>query len=279
MSTMNEADKVAKASTFGAAVRRWAGKDFVWLSAFLLVCTGLYFSGNLFAETAFRIPPPVVDVEDVVPAGSPAGGSPSGSPSGAASGHQTMVVAGGCFWGVQAVFQHTKGVIQAVSGYAGGQADTASYDKVTSGRTGHAESVQVTFDPAQVSYGELLHIFFSVIHDPTQLNRQGPDVGTHYRSALFYVDEGQKQIAEKYIAQLGEAKAYPRKIVTEVTPLKGFYPAEGYHQDYATLHPESGYIITFDLPKIANLKSMFPERYRSEPQLVNQKSARLTKRQ
>lgn len=145
---------------------------------------------------------------------------------------------------------------------------------MTSDTTGHAESVQVTFDPAQVSYGQLLHIFFSVIHDPTQLNRQGPDVGTHYRSALFFVDQDQQEVARKYIAQLVEAKAYPRRIVTEVTPLPGFYPAEGYHQDYATLHPESGYIKTFDLPKIANLKTMFPENYRSEPQLVNRTRTR-----
>lgn len=265
MSTMNEAEKVAKASTFGAALRRWAGKDFVWLSAFLLAGTGLYFSGNLFAETAFRIPPPAVDVGGVGPAGSPA------------SGHHTMVVAGGCFWGVQAVFQHTKGVIQAVSGYAGGQADTASYDKVTSGRTGHAESVQVTFDPAQVSYGELLHIFFSVVHDPTQLNRQGPDVGSHYRSAIFFANETQQQVARQYIAQLDEAKAYGRRIVTEVTPLQGFHPAEAYHQDYATLHPQSGYIIAFDLPKIANLEKVFPDRYRSQPQLVGAARAALPK--
>jgi peptide-methionine (S)-S-oxide reductase len=255
-------------ATFARNLRRWASKDFVWLAAALVAGTGLYFSGNLFAESAFRIPAPAVDSAE----------SGSATPT-AGAGPQTAVFAGGCFWGVQGVFQHTKGVTQALSGYAGGQPETASYDKVTTDTTGHAESVQVTFDPAQVSYGQLLHIFFSVIHDPTQLNRQGPDVGTHYRSALFYVDEGQKQIAEKYIAQLEEAKAYPRRIVTEVTPLKGFYPAEGYHQDYATLHPESGYIIAFDLPKIANLKSMFPERYRSEPQLVNQKSARLTKQQ
>jgi peptide-methionine (S)-S-oxide reductase len=181
------------------------------------------------------------------------------------------------FWGVQGVFQHTRGVIQAVSGYAGGTAESANYDKVTTGTTGHAESVQVTFDPAQVTVGQLLHIYFSVIHDPTQLNRQGPDVGSHYRSAIFYSDDTQKQVAQKYIAQLDAVKAYPRKIVTEVTPLKGFYPAEAYHQDYATLHPDSGYIAAYDLPKIANLKTMFPDRYRAEPQLVGGKSAALAK--
>jgi len=232
-------------------VRRWAGKDLGWLAAFLLGGAALYFSGNLSAETAFKIPPPAVDSQDV-----------------GASGPQTLVLAGGCFWGVQGVFQHTRGVIQAVSGYAGGNGDTASYDKVTSGTTGHAESVQVTFDPTQVTYGQLLQIYFSVVHDPTQLNRQGPDVGSHYRSVIFYSDEAQQQVARKYIEQLDAAKAYPRKIVTQVTPLKGFYPAEAYHQDYATLHPESGYIAAFDLPKIANLKTMFPGQYRDKPQLV-----------
>ena len=270
------------------SLRRWAGKDYVWLGAALVVGVGLYFSGNLAAETAFKIPPPAADIADVAAgaaAASAAGSTPgttAASPPGAAprampGGTQTAVFAGGCFWGVQAVFQHTKGVIQAVSGYAGGKAETASYDKVTTDTTGHAESVQVTFDPAQISYGQLLQIYFSVIHDPTQLNRQGPDVGTYYRSALFHVDEAQQQVAQKYIAQLDDAKVYGKKIVTQVTPLRGFYPAEGYHQDYATLHPESGYIIAFDLPKIANLKTMFPQRYRAEPQLVNARSARLAK--
>jgi peptide-methionine (S)-S-oxide reductase len=262
-------------------LRRWAGKDFVWLAAFLVAGAGLYFSGNLSAETAFHIPPPAVDMKDVVPvpataaAAGPAA-TPSGGPeTGPGAEPQTMVLAGGCFWGVQAVFQHTRGVIQAVSGYAGGAADTASYDKVTSGTTGHAESVKVTYDPSQISYGQLLQIYFSVVHDPTQLNRQGPDVGSHYRSAIFVADEAQKQVAQKYIAQLDEAKAYPRRIVTEVAPLQGFYPAEAYHQDYATRHPEAGYIIAYDKPKIENLKKMFPERYRNEPQLVGAKSAGL----
>jgi peptide-methionine (S)-S-oxide reductase len=270
MNTMNmSSDSGSKSGRggIGAMLRRWASKDFVWLVAFLLAGAGLYFSGNLAAETAFRIPPPAVDLKDVGPA---AGAT-------AAGGQQTAVFAGGCFWGVQGVFQHTRGVIQAVSGYAGGKAETASYDKVTTDTTGHAESVQVTFDPAQVSYGQLLQIYFSVIHDPTQFNRQGPDVGTHYRSAIFYSDEGQKQVAEKYIAQLDAAKAYRKKIVTQMTPLDGFYRAEEYHQDYATLHPESGYIAAFDLPKIANLKSMYPQWYRAEPQLVNAKNARLAK--
>ena len=249
-------------------LRRWAGKDYVWLALFLLAGAGLYFSGNLAAETAFKIPPPAVDMKDL-PATAPATGAP------APGAHQTLVLAGGCFWGVQAVFQHTRGVIQAVSGYAGGKAETADYDKVTSGTTGHAESVHVTFDPSQVTYGQLLQIYFSVVHDPTQLNRQGPDIGSHYRSAIFFADDAQKQVAQKYIAQLDAAKAYPRKIVTEVAPLKGFYPAEAYHQDYATLHPDSGYIVAFDLPKIANLKTMFPDQYRSKPVLVGAKSAQV----
>jgi peptide-methionine (S)-S-oxide reductase len=181
---------------------------------------------------------------------------------------QTAVFAGGCFWGVQAVFQHTKGVLNAESGYAGGQKETAKYEMVGSGRTGHAESVQVTYDPKQISYGKLLQIFFSVAHDPTQLNYQGPDHGTQYRSAIFYRDDAQKQVAERYIAQLETAHAFPGKIVTQLTPLTGFYAAEDYHQDYATVHPDSGYIATFDLPKIGNLKTAMPEVYRAQPVLV-----------
>jgi len=274
MNTINEA---TKATVFGAALRRWAGKDYVWLSAFLLACAALYFSGNLFAETAFRIPPPAVDMKDVKLAAAtgptgPAGSNPA-TAAAAPANHQTLVLAGGCFWGVQAVFQHTKGVIQAVSGYAGGKAESANYEKVTGGDTGHAESVQVTFDPAQVSAGQLLHIFFSVIHDPTQLNRQGPDIGSHYRSAIFFADDAQKQVAQQYIAQLEEAKVYRGRIVTEVTPLQGFYPAEAYHQDYATLYPQQPYILAFDRPKIENLKTMFPERFRAEPHLVRAKTS------
>ena len=175
-----------------------------------------------------------------------------------ASGMQTAVFAGGCFWGVQGVFQHVNGVVQAVSGYAGGDKETAHYEMVSTGLTGHAESVKITYDPKKVSYGTLLQIFFSVAHDPTQLNRQDPDSGTQYRSAIFYTDAAQKQTAERYIAQLDAAKVYPSKIVTQVVPLPAFYPAEDYHQDYLTLHPEPGYIAHFDLPKIANLKSALP---------------------
>lgn len=181
---------------------------------------------------------------------------------------RTVVFAGGCFWGVQGVFQHTKGVLRAVSGYAGGRKETARYMLVGSGMTGHAEAVEVTYDPRQVSYGQLLQIYFSVVHDPTQLDRQGPDVGSQYRSAIFYGDEAQKQQAQAYIAQLDAAKVFKAKIATRLEPAKGFYAAEDYHQDYATLHPDSGYIATFDLPKIANLKKLFPQQYRETPVLV-----------
>ena len=185
---------------------------------------------------------------------------------------ETAVFAGGCFWGVQAVFQHTKGVLNAVSGYAGGEKATANYSLVGSGMTGHAEAVQVTYDPKQVSYGKLLQILFSVAHDPTQLNRQGPDAGTQYRSALFYRTDEQKRVTEQYIAQLDAAKVFPKKIVTQVAPLKGFYAAEAYHQDYATLNPHSPYIAAYDTPKIANLKALMPQVYRDKPVLVSQAS-------
>ena len=186
-----------------------------------------------------------------------------------AAAKETDVFAGGCFWGVQAVFQHTKGVLNAVSGYTGGAKETASYASIGSGRTGHAESVQITYDPKQISYGKLLQIYFSVAHDPTQLNRQGPDTGTQYRSAVFYQDAIQKQVAERYIAQLDAAKLFPGKIVTQLNAPTAFYPAEAYHQDYATLNPRQPYIARFDLPKIANLKTMMPELYRDKPVLVS----------
>jgi len=179
----------------------------------------------------------------------------------AKSGQQAAVVAGGCFWGIQAVFQHVKGVVSATSGYSGGEARTADYEVVSTGETGHAESVKVTYDPSQITYGELLRVFFSVAHDPTQLNRQGPDEGTQYRSVIFYSDDEQKKIAEAYIAQLDQAKVYSRRIVTQVVPLKAFYPAEAYHQDYATRHPDQPYIVYNDAPKVAHLKQQFPQFY------------------
>ena len=209
---------------------------------------------NAAAETAVKLPAPALDT----PASPPVK-------------METAVFAGGCFWGVQAVFQHTQGVLNAVSGYAGGRKETASYAMIGSGLTGHAEAVQITYDPKQISYGRLLQILFSVAHDPTQLNRQGPDSGTQYRSAIFYQDARQKEVAERYIAQLDAAKVFPDKIVTQLTPLAGFYPAEAYHQDYATLHPDSPYIARFDLPKIANLKAVMPEVFRATPVLVSAK--------
>jgi peptide-methionine (S)-S-oxide reductase len=171
----------------------------------------------------------------------------------------TAVFAGGCFWGVEAVFERLKGVQSAVSGFAGGEKRTAHYDMVSDGNTGHAESVEVTYDPSQISYGKLLQVFFAVAHDPTELNRQGPDEGTQYRSAIFYVDAEQKRVAEAYIQQLDAAKVFRRKIVTQVTPLKGFYPAEGYHQHYFDLHPSQPYIVYNDLPKVKELEKQFPE--------------------
>jgi peptide-methionine (S)-S-oxide reductase len=208
------------------------------------------------AERATVLPAPVLD-----------------EPAPASPGTETAVFSGGCFWGVQKVFQHVKGVRQAVSGYAGGSRATAEYEIVSTGSTGHAESVQVTFDPAVVSYGTLLRIFFSVAHDPTQLDRQNPDVGTQYRSEVFTTSETQKRVAAAYIQQLDQAGVFGRPIVTRVDPLQGFYPAEAYHQDYATLHPDSPYIAMYDLPKVRNLQRLYPERYRGDPVLVSAASA------
>lgn len=179
----------------------------------------------------------------------------------ATPGRQTAVVAGGCFWGIQAVFQHVKGVISATSGYAGGSAKTAEYEVVSTGETGHAESVQIVYDPSQITYGELLRVFFSVAHDPTELNRQGPDEGTQYRSVIFYGNDEQKRVAEAYIAQLDQAKVFRHRIVTQVTPLQAFYPAEAYHQNYAALHPNQPYIYYNDAPKVEHLRQEFPDLY------------------
>jgi peptide-methionine (S)-S-oxide reductase len=187
---------------------------------------------------------------------------------------QTAVLSGGCFWGVQGVYEHVKGVAKVVSGYAGGDPSTAQYETVSGGTTGHAESVQITFDPAKISYGELLQIFFSVVHDPTQLNRQGPDVGTQYRSAILYAEDRQKNIASAYIAQLKAAGVFRRPIVTRVDPLKGFYPAEAYHQDFLARYPSDPYIAFNDLPKIDNLKRVFPDYYSDRPVLLTQSESR-----
>ncbi len=193
---------------------------------------------------AVTIPDPVVD-----------------NPLSATPGQETAVIAGGCFWGIQAVYEHVKGVIRATSGYSGGAANTAQYEKVCSGRTGHAEAVQVVFDPSKISFGQILKVFFSVAHDPTELNRQGPDVGTQYRSAIFYASEDQKRIAAAYIEQLNAAKAYSRPVATQIVPLDAFYPAEDYHQGYAEQHPENMYIVVNDLPKVDNLQKRFPSLY------------------
>jgi peptide-methionine (S)-S-oxide reductase len=178
-----------------------------------------------------------------------------------ASSKETAVVAGGCFWGIQAVFQHVKGVISATSGYTGGTVKNPEYEQVSTGETGHAESVKIVYDPSQITYGQLLRVFFSVAHNPTELNRQGPDTGTQYRSAIFYNSDEQRRIAEAYIAQLSAAKVFPRQIVTQVAPLKAFYEAEAYHQNYAALHPDNPYIMYNDAPKVANLRQQFPNLY------------------
>jgi peptide-methionine (S)-S-oxide reductase len=174
---------------------------------------------------------------------------------------ETAVIAGGCFWGIQAVYQHVKGVVSATSGYSGGSAKNAEYELVSTGDTGHAESVKIVYDPSQITYGQLLKVFFSVAHDPTELNRQGPDTGTQYRSVIFFGNEEQKRIAQAYVSQLEQAKVFPRRIVTQVVPLTAFYPAESYHQDYAAKHPDNPYIMFNDAPKVANLKKQFPDLY------------------
>jgi peptide-methionine (S)-S-oxide reductase len=203
------------------------------------------------AEAAVVIPPPAEDL-----AAAPGAGT------------ETAVVAGGCFWGVQGVFQHVNGVTSAVSGYAGGAAGTAKYEEVGSGATGHAESVRITYDPKVISYGHLLQIYFSVAHNPTELNRQGPDSGTQYRSTIFAANADQARVARAYIAQLDKARVFGQPIATTVETLKGFYPAEAYHQDYLTLNPNQPYIAINDLPKIENLKRVFPDSYRAKPVLV-----------
>ncbi|HTQ14323.1 MAG TPA: peptide-methionine (S)-S-oxide reductase MsrA [Rhizomicrobium sp.] len=184
---------------------------------------------------------------------------------------ETAVLAGGCFWGMQGVFEHVKGVTKVISGYSGGTVADPSYGEVSSGDTGHAETVKIAFDPRQVTYGQLLRIFFSVAHDPTELNRQGPDDGTNYRSDIFFTSPEQKEIATAYIAQLGKAHAYGDPIVTRVDKFTAFYPAEDYHQDYLIHNPDDGYIVINDLPKIANLKRIYPQMYREKPVTVAEK--------
>ncbi|MFM9835788.1 MAG: peptide-methionine (S)-S-oxide reductase MsrA [Methylophilaceae bacterium] len=226
-----------------------------WLKAFhalTLIGLGMLLShGTAFsAEEAVVIPPPTIDVQ-------------------ASGAHlETMVVAGGCFWGVQGVFQHVRGVTNAVSGYSGGKRETAAYKLVSEGDTGHAESVQITYDPTKVTYGQLLQVFFSVAHNPTQLNRQGPDSGTQYRSAVFPINESQRNIVQAYLKQLNQAKAFRAATATTVETYNAFYPAEGYHQNFLTLNPYHPYIVANDLPKIGQLKRIFPNLYQDKPVLV-----------
>jgi peptide-methionine (S)-S-oxide reductase len=215
-----------------------------------LAISAVYVAPSFAAEEAVIIPAPAIDAKP-------------------ATGLQTAVIAGGCFWGVQGVFQHTKGVVNAVSGYSGGAKSTANYSAIGTGTTGHAEAVEIKYDPQKISYGKILQIYFSVVHDPTQLNRQGPDSGTQYRSEIFTTTAEQKQIADAYIAQLNAAKAWKKPIVTKVNALQAFYPAEAYHQDYLTLHPNQPYIAINDIPKVENLKKIFAEHYTEKPTLVS----------
>jgi peptide-methionine (S)-S-oxide reductase len=231
-----------------------------WTAAALaagFLLAGGFAATRSSAEAVRLVPPPAVD--------EPLAGAP---------GKETAVLAGGCFWGVQGVFQHVKGVSNAVSGYAGGDKSTAEYHTVSTGQTGHAESVRISFDPSVVTYGELLRIYFSVVHDPTQLNRQGPDEGTQYRSAIFPQTAEQARIAQAYVAELDKAKTFSAPVVTKIEVGRPFFPAEGYHQDYLTLNPNQPYIAYNDLPKVAALKALFPSEWREKPALVS--SAGLT---
>jgi peptide-methionine (S)-S-oxide reductase len=220
-----------------------------------IACTLFQLSTPSWAEDAVVLPAPAFM-----------------EPQQAAMGDERAVLAGGCFWGVQAVFQHVKGVKNVVSGYAGGSAGTAQYETVSTGETGHAESVEITFDPKTINFATILQVYFSVAHNPTELNYQGPDSGTQYRSAIFPENESQKQVAETYIKQLGKGGVFAAPIVTSIEPAKTFYPAEEFHQDYATLHPDNPYIAINDLPKVENLGRLFPELYSPAPKLVKDAS-------
>ena len=226
----------------------------VLLTGLLVIGGALLLIGQSHAERAHIIPPPVTDA--------PTGGDAT----------EVAVLAGGCFWGVQGVFQHVDGVTGAVSGYAGGEPNTAQYETVGTGATGHAETVRVSFDPHHISYGRILQIYFSVAHDPTQLNRQGPDIGTQYRSTIFPANPRQTEIAKAYIAQLGEEHAFTAAIATTIEPGRTFYPAEAYHQDFLARHPRNAYIAAYDLPKLDELRRIFPDLYRADPVLVTASS-------
>jgi peptide-methionine (S)-S-oxide reductase len=214
------------------------------LTVLLAVLALFLWTRHAYTSAATIIPDPAVD-ETLAPQ----------------KGQETVVVAGGCFWGIQAVFQHVKGVSSATSGYSGGTVKNPDYEQVSSGSTGHAESVQIVYDPSQITLGQLLKVFFSVAHDPTELNRQGPDTGTQYRSIIFFANAGQQRIAQAYVQQLDQAKVFPHPIVTQIVPFKTFYRAEDYHQNYATEHPDNPYIAMFDLPKVKNLQQQFPSLY------------------
>jgi peptide-methionine (S)-S-oxide reductase len=232
-------------------IRRTVRNTLPLAAAVLLA--GLTACGPVAATgEAVRLPAPIVDAHPAT-----------------TTHEETAVLAGGCFWGIEAVFQHVKGVQKVTAGYSGGSADTAHYDEVSDGNTGHAESVKVQFNPSQVSYGQLLQVFFSVALNPTELNRQGPDSGTQYRSVIFYNSDEQKKIADSYIAQLGAAKAFSAPIVTRVVPLKAFYPAEDYHQNYYRLHPNNPYIVINDAPKVRHLQKLFPTLYRNDQSFVD----------
>ncbi len=221
-------------------------KEIFFGSAILLILVIITMNACTLANaSATAIPNPTLD-----------------APLATARGEQTAILAGGCFWGVEAVFEHVKGVSRVESGYSGGSASKAQYGSVSSGATGHAESVRIAYDPSQITYGQLLKVFFAVAHDPTQLNRQGPDTGTQYRSVIFYSNEEQKRIAQAYVEQLNQAKVFGRKIVTQVVPFQSFYEAEGYHQDYLVHHPNDPYIVYNDLPKLDNLRKQLPELYK-----------------
>lgn len=245
---------MTNASTNASETTIWRHKVF-WLAAVAAVAGAWAFATvPTIAQEGIKIPAPALD--------EPVQGS-----------SEVAVLAGGCFWGVQGVFQHVSGVNNAVSGYAGGERQTARYETVGTGSTGHAEAVKITFDPHKVSYGRILQIYFSVAHDPTELDRQGPDVGSQYRSAIFPVNAEQARVAKAYIGQLNQAKIYDAAIATKIEPNRSFYPAEGYHQDFLALNPTYPYIVYNDLPKIENLKRLFPDRYRRDPVLVSEAKA------
>jgi peptide-methionine (S)-S-oxide reductase len=238
-----------------ASAIRWNRRHMTVLACAALAGGALWLAPPMAgAESAVVVPPPAADVT-------------------ATATTETAVLAGGCFWGMQGVFQHVQGVTSAISGYAGGKADNASYDKVGRGSTGHAEAVEVKYDPRKVSYGQLLQIYFSVAHNPTELNRQGPDTGTQYRSTVFPQNADQARVAKAYVQQLNQAKTFGKPLATTIEPSQKFYPAEAYHQDFLTLNPRHPYIVINDLPKIDELKRLFPANYQAAPVLVKSKAA------